>query len=154
MRARDAMRKQPVTATAETTLGAAARLMNDQVVGAVVVVDEEHRPVGIVTDRDLVVRALAQDIPADARIDAVMSADVVVLDADADLRDAFKLFDAHACRRLPVVHDGAVVGVLTADDLLVDLVGDLAELARPITGQVVFGYPERSTAPARTTTVR
>jgi CBS domain-containing protein len=120
--------------------------MDTHVVGALVVVDGE-RPVGMVTDRDITIRAVARDIPADARVDAVMSSDVVVLDADADLREALAIFHSNAIRRLPLVHDGRVVGMLTTDDLLVDLVTNLGDLLRPITGQVVFGYPEQSDLP-------
>jgi signal-transduction protein with cAMP-binding, CBS, and nucleotidyltransferase domain len=150
MRALDAIRKQPVTTSPETSIADVARRMNEEVVGAVVIVDAFDHPVGIVTDRDLVVRGIACAVPVDARIDAVMTSDPIVLDADADLREAFRLFDSHGCRRLPLVREGAVVGMLTADDLLIDLVGDLAELARPITGQVVFGYPERPSTPVPT----
>jgi len=68
----------------------------------VAVIDGEHL-IGIVTDRDLVRRGLARDLPADARIDAVMTAPVVTVDADADLHDAFALFRTHAVRRLALV---------------------------------------------------
>ena len=146
MRAIDAIRKPPVTIAAQASLAEAARSMDAHVVGALVVVDGD-RPVGMVTDRDITVRAVARDIPADARVDAVMSNDVVVLDADADLREALAIFHWHAIRRLPLVHDGRVVGMLTTDDLLVDLVTNLGDLLRPITGQVVFGYREQSDLP-------
>ena len=115
--------------------------------GALIVMDGD-RPVGVVTDRDITVRAVARDVPADARVDAVMSHGVVALDADADLRKALPIFHSHAIRRLPLVEDGSIVGMITTDDLLIDLVADLGELVRPITGQVVFGYPERAHVPA------
>ncbi len=146
MRALDASRKVPVTITPEASLAEAARVMDRVVVGALVVVDA-GRPVGIVTDRDLVVRGLARDIPGDARVDAVMSPHLIALDADADLRDALPILRSHAIRRLPLIANGEIVGMLTADDLLIDLVADLGDVVRPITGQVVFGYPEPQTAP-------
>ena len=78
-----------------------------------------------------------------------MSQGVVALDADSDLREALPIFHSHAIRRLPLVEDGHMVGMITTDDLLVDLVADLGDLVRPITGQVVFGHAEQSDLPAR-----
>jgi CBS domain-containing protein len=147
VRAIDAIRKRPVSIPADWTIAEAARRMNEASVGAVVVVDGDQ-PVGIVTDRDLVVRGIARNLPADARVDAVMSDDLVTLPADADIREAFKIFHSRPLRRIPILEEGRLVGMVTADDLLIDLVGDLAALSRPITGQVIWGAPERSEAPA------
>ena len=96
--------------------------------------------VGIVTDRDLVRRGLARDLPADARVDAVMSSPVITIDADADLHDTFALFRTHAVRRLALVRAGQFVGMITVDDLLIDLAADLSDLARPVTAEVIFGH--------------
>jgi CBS domain-containing protein len=101
-------------------------------------------PVGIVTDRDLVTRALAHRLSPDARVDMVMTTDLVTMDPDADLREAFRVFDEHAIRRLPLVAADHLVGMLTIDDLVVDTVADLVRLVRPVTGQVLFGHPEAS----------
>jgi signal-transduction protein with cAMP-binding, CBS, and nucleotidyltransferase domain len=147
MRAVDAVRKPPVTIAPDASIAEAACLMDSQVVGAVVVMDGV-RPVGVVTDRDITIRAVARDVPADARVDAIMTPGVVALDAGEDLRHALPIFRSHAIRRLPLVRDGRIVGMLTTDDLLIDLVADLGDLVRPITGQVVFGYPEPSNLPA------
>jgi signal-transduction protein with cAMP-binding, CBS, and nucleotidyltransferase domain len=141
VRAIEAIRKAPAVIEAKSSITDAARRMNDAVVGALVVV-EGDRPVGIVTDRDLVIRAMTHRLPADARVDAVMSTELVTLDADADVRDAFRLVHAKAIRRLPIVEQGRLVGLISTDDLLINLAADLAELARPITGQVIFGAPE------------
>jgi CBS domain-containing protein len=141
MQARDAMRKAPVTVAPDRAIADVAALMDRAVVGGVVVVDDD-RLVGIVTDRDLVVRALARRAPVDARVDSVMSTDVVTLDASADVRDAIRIFSSHAIRRLPLVDGGSMVGMITVDDLVVDAASDLAELVRPLTGQLIFGHPE------------
>ena len=142
MYAVDAARRSPVTIPRDHTITEAAETMDRRAVGALVVVEPDGRPVGIVTDRDLAVRALAHRLSPDARIDAVMSTDLVTLAPDADLRDAFAVFDDHAIRRLPLVVDDRLVGMITADDLLVDLTCDLGRLVRPVTGQVLFGHPE------------
>ncbi len=146
MQAKDATRKMPVTVPPERSLAEVAKLMDEAVVGAIVIVEDE-KPIGIVTDRDLTVRALARRLPSDSRVDAVMSTGVVTLGATADLRDAVRIFTEHAFRRLPLVEEGRMVGMLTVDDLLMDVVSDLANLVRPITGEVIFGHPE-PTVPA------
>jgi CBS domain-containing protein len=149
MQARDAARKPPVTVAPETRIAEVAALMDQAVVGGVVVVDGD-RPVGIVTDRDLAVRALARRVPYDARVDSVMSTDLVTLDASADLRDAIRIFSSHPIRRLPLLDGGRMVGMITIDDLVVGVTSDLAELIRPLTGQLVFGHPEPAVpVPAR-----
>src|SRR6478735_2507572 len=97
-------------------------------VGALVVLDG-NTVVGLVTDRDLVRRAMARGLPGDARIDAVMTSPVVTIDADADVREAFTMFGSHAVRRLPVVREGAFIGMFTIDDALVGMARDLGDLA-------------------------
>jgi CBS domain-containing protein len=69
-----------------------------------------------------------------------MSAPVVTIDADADLHEAFALFRTHAVRRLALVQTSQFVGMITVDDLLIDLANDLSDIARPVTAEVVFGH--------------
>lgn len=142
MQAKDAARKQPATIGPDRTITEAAQEMDSLAVGALVVVEAGGRPVGIVTDRDLTVRAVARRLSPDARIDGVMSTGLITLPAAADLRDALGVFEAHAIRRLPLVEGERLVGMVTVDDLAVDLVSDLGRLVRPVTGQVLFGHPE------------
>jgi len=148
MHAIDAARKPPATIAADRTITQAAQEMDRLAVGALVVVEPNGRPAGIVTDRDLVVRAVARRADPEARVDSVMSTDLVALAPDADLREAFGIFERHALRRLPLVADDVVVGMLTMDDLVVDVTADLARLTRPITAQVLFGHQEPSTPAA------
>ena len=136
MRTIDAARRSGVGVGADRTVQAAAQIMEQAGLGALAVVDGE-RLVGIVTDRDLVRRGLARGLPLDARVDAVMSAPVVTIGADADLHDAFALFRTHAVRRLAIVSDEQFVGMITVDDLLIDLAADLTDLARPVTAEVL-----------------
>jgi CBS domain-containing protein len=145
MHAIEAARKDPVTIPADHTITEAAGVMDRRAVGALVVVEADGRPVGIVTDRDLVVRAMARRAAADARVDSVMSTDLLTLTPDADLRDAVAIFERHAVRRVPLVSEDRVVGMLTMDDLVVDVTGDLARLTRPIAAQVLFGHREPAT---------
>jgi signal-transduction protein with cAMP-binding, CBS, and nucleotidyltransferase domain len=148
MHAIDAARKPPATIAADRTITQAAQEMDHLAVGALVVVEPNGRPFGIVTDRDLVVRAVARRADPEARVDSVMTTDLVALAPDADLREAFGIFERHALRRLPLVADDVVVGMLTMDDLVVDVTADLGRLTRPITAQVLFGHQEPSTPAA------
>ena len=131
MRAIDAVHKPPMTIDAAATVTDAAQAMDRGAVGALVVTDGD-RPVGIVTDRDLVVRGMARRTPSDARVDSVMSTDLVTMAPDVDVHDALAKFREHDIRRLPLVDGGRVVGVLTVDDLIVDLARDLGSLLGPI----------------------
>lgn len=137
MRTIDAVRRSGIGIGPERTVRDAAALMEQSGIGSLAVVSGE-RLVGIVTDRDLVRRALARGLPHDARVDAVMTMPVVTIAADADLHGAFALFRTHGIRRLAVVSDERFVGMITVDDLLVDLAGDLADLARPVTAEILF----------------
>jgi CBS domain-containing protein len=148
MRTIDAVRRSGVAIGPEKTVHDAAAVMEQAGVGTLAVIDGT-RLVGIVTDRDLVRRALARGLSLEARVDGVMTSPVVAIDADADLHDAFAVFRTHGLRRLAVVRDGAFVGMLSVDDLLVDLASDLADLARPIAGEVLFSQRD---APVPATT--
>jgi CBS domain-containing protein len=139
MRTIEALRRSGVGIAPESTIHDVAVVMERSGVGSLAVIDGE-RLVGIVTDRDLVRRALANDLPTDSRVDGVMSGPVVTIDAESDLHEAFGLFRVNAVRRLAVVRDGQFVGMVTVDDLLIDLAGDLADLSRPVIAEVVFGH--------------
>ena len=148
MRTIEAARRSAVGITPERTLREAARIMEQAGVGALGVIDGDEI-VGIVTDRDLVRRGMARDLPADARVDAVMSSPVVTIDADTDLHDAFALFRTHAVRRLAIMREGRFVGMISVDDLLMDLAADLSDLARPVTAEVIFGHHDNPLPAAR-----
>ena len=139
MRTIDGVRRSAVGLRADQTIHDAAVLMEQAGVGALAVLDDGHL-VGIVTDRDLVRRGLARGLAADARIDGVMSSPVLTVEADTDLHDTFAMFRGHAVRRLAVVRGAQLVGVLTIDDLLMDVAADLSDLARPVTAEVLFAH--------------
>lgn len=130
MTLRDYVRSQPAEVARHATLAEVARTMEECGVGAVVVVDEDQHPVGIVTERDIVIRATANRYPADVRVDSVMTDHVITVHERTEPVAAVLAFRDHDVRHLPVVDDtGTVVDVLSADDLLIGLAGDLVELA-------------------------
>lgn len=141
MKLKDLPGKPAVTISPAATILEAAELMDRTATGSLMVVDDDHL-VGIVTDRDIVVRGVARRARGDGRVDSVMTADVITIDGAADLRDACRVFAKHAIRRLPIISDGKVTGIVTVDFLLVTLISDLADIARPVTAEVLFGHPE------------
>ncbi len=127
--------REVVVAERTTTIVEAARLMRRYHVGDLVVVDEvqgRRVPVGMVTDRDLVVDVIAREQPfASCTVSAVMSATVVCVPETAGVIEAIQLMRSHGVRRVPVVDaGGALVGILAADDLLDLLAEELSALAR------------------------
>jgi len=122
-----------ITAEPHETVVEAARRMRDRHVGTLVVVtDGDRRPIGLVTDRDLVVSALAQ---SPDRIDSlevgdVMSRDLVTALATESVDDALKRMREHGVRRLPVVSsDGLLEGLVSFDDIVEQLSEGLTTLA-------------------------
>ena len=127
--------REVVVAERTTTIVEAARLMRRYHVGDLVVVDEvqdRRVPVGMVTDRDLVVEVIAREQPfASCTVSAIMSATVVCVPETAGVIEAIQLMRSHGVRRVPVVDaGGALVGILAADDLLDLLAEELSALAR------------------------
>ncbi|CAJ60291.1 MULTISPECIES: DUF1918 domain-containing protein [Frankia] len=110
-------RHKPVTVPREMTIVEAARWMDVQGVGSLLVMDGEDL-VGIVTDRDLALRSLRRRIPFDGRVEAVMTRGVVTLDVDADPADVVRMFREHTVRRLPLTDNGRVVGLIALDDVV------------------------------------
>ena len=148
MKAIEGIRRSGVGVEPARTLRDVAGIMEQSGLGTLAIV-EGDRLVGIVTDRDLVRRGMARGLAPDARIDSVMSTPVITIDAEADLHDAFAIFRTNPVRRLAVVRDGAFVGMLSVNDLLIDLTSDLADLARPVTAGTVFAHRD-SPLPAPT----
>ena len=117
-RVRDVMTPGPIGVDYYQSISEAARTMRDWGVGAVLVVRNESL-YGLVTDRDLVVRAVAEARGADEPVGPLSSANLIGLDADADVREAMRLMRLHAVRRLPVLEDGQVTGIVSLGDLAI-----------------------------------
>jgi CBS domain-containing protein len=114
---KDAMTADVKTAAPSQSLTDVARLMKQEDVGSVPVVDGE-RLVGVVTDRDIVVRGIADGSdPHAIKAGDIASRDVVTVRPDDDLDAALRLMAQHQVRRLPVVDDGQLVGVVAQADV-------------------------------------
>jgi CBS domain-containing protein len=123
-----------VTASRQASTREAARLMREHHVGDVVVVNDSagrRVPVGIVTDRDIVVGVVAAAVDPDAlTLGELALAPLVTVPEDMQYAEAIRVMRDNAVRRLPVVDStGVLVGIVTLDDLLHQLVKPLADLA-------------------------
>jgi CBS domain-containing protein len=116
---------------------AIARLMRDRAVGSVVLCDADGTPEAMVTDRDLTVRALAEQLPGDAAIGTHASRPLVTGEPDMELEEAAAVMVAHRIRRLPIVEGETLVGIVTIDDIAVRT-GNL-EVAHRMTHDVIEG---------------
>jgi CBS domain-containing protein len=114
---RDVMAPLPVEMTSIESVASAARLMRDQAIGAVLVL-ENGQLRGIVTDRDIVVRTVAEGCdPETTRVGDICSEDLVVLSPDDEIAEAARVIREHAVRRVPVVDNGIPMGMVSMGDL-------------------------------------
>lgn len=119
----------------------AVDLMRTHHVGDVVVVNKEDgstRPIGILTDRDIIVEILAEDVDIDTvSVGDVMSYELVAVPEETKLMDVIKTMRTSKARRMPVIDaDGGLVGILTADDIVELLSEQLSDLAALITNEI------------------
>jgi CBS domain-containing protein len=113
----DAMTSDPTTVQPSTSAREAAQLMKSQNVGSLPIVDGD-RLFGVVTDRDLAIRLLAEGKSADTTVGEIASKDVVTIDPQQSLEEAARLMAEHQLRRLPVCEeDGRLVGILAQADI-------------------------------------
>jgi signal-transduction protein with cAMP-binding, CBS, and nucleotidyltransferase domain len=124
-KARDVMTPGPIGVDYDQSVGEAARAMRDWGVGAILVVSNGSL-YGLVTDRDLVVRAVAEERGADEPVGPLSSANLIGVDADANVHEAMRLMRQHGVRRLPVLEDGQVAGIVSLGDLAMQDEPDLA----------------------------
>ena len=117
-RIEDIMTKQVHTVPAETTLREVAKIMRDHRIGDVLVTDPKGKLCGIVTDRDIVVRACAVGKNLDqCKVGDIRTGKLVKLDPDAPVEDAVRLMRDNAIRRIPVVRDDVPIGIVSIGDL-------------------------------------
>ena len=133
----DVMTKDVKAVSRSASLRDVACVMKERQIGDVVVTDDDGKLYGIVTDRDLVVRGAAEGLDLDRTVvgEICSQQDVVTLTPDASVDEAVQLMRERAIRRIPVVKDGAPVGIVS--------IGDLAQLRDPASalGQISSAPP-------------
>jgi CBS domain-containing protein len=118
---RDAMTENPRSIEASASVVEAARLMREEHIGSLPITDGEDL-VGLITDRDITTRVVAE--AADLKttsVGDVYSRDLVSVEPDSDLEEAVQLMASHQVRRLPVVEDGRLVGIVAQADIALNL---------------------------------
>lgn len=148
MKVSEFMNSPAVTVTTAATVRQAAVRMEDAAVGSLLV-EENGRLRGMLTDRDLVVRCLAQGADPDTPVSELMSVPVTTLDTTDDIGAAYRAFRRSGVRRLPVLDGHRIVGVLTVDDLFLDVFQHLADLLGPVAWTVLRDPPEPVTGVSR-----
>jgi len=139
MRASEHYRSEVDTVAAEASVRDAALRMRDDGVGCLVVV-EEGKPAGMLTDRDLLRRVVAaRRHPDDTRVRDVMSAPLVSVSADQPLEQVVEAVSRSGIRRVPLLRDGHLAGLVTLDDVLAGLTDELSDLVEGIRSGVPGG---------------
>ena len=108
-----------ITVETEATVRQAVDLMNEHEIGCLIVVDEEEKPVGILTERDLLRRVLARrKDPVRVKVSQIMSKPLITGTPHMDLETGVKLMFKKKIKKLPVVEDGQLVGLVTLTDIV------------------------------------
>ena len=116
---REIMTKDVATVTLKDNVYEVACKMRDWDVGLIPVVDEKNDVIGVITDRDIVIRGIAEKREGSAAIEQVMSRDIVLGRPDMTVDEAAKIMAKHQIRRLPVVENGKLVGIVAIADMAV-----------------------------------
>jgi CBS domain-containing protein len=134
---RDAMTENPRSIGASASVVEAARVMREEHIGSLPITDEEQL-VGMITDRDITTRVVAEAVdPKMTSVGEVYSRDLISVEPNEDLDEALQLMARHQVRRLPVVENGRLVGIVAQADIA------LRENEKK-TGQLVEAISERS----------
>ena len=112
---KDLMTTNVVTINANKTVAEAAALMAEKNLSNLIVMDD-HTPIGIVTERDFVRRVLAEKKSADSKVSEVMTRPLKVIDPKAPIKEAARRMVNGRIRRLPVIEDNKLVGIITSTD--------------------------------------
>lgn len=121
---KDVMKTDPITIASNAPVIQAAQAMRDADIGDVIVLDDADQICGIVTDRDIAVRLVAEGRdPSGTRLVEICSGDVAALSPEDSVGDAVRMMSEKAIRRLPVLEGGKAVGIVS--------LGDLAEAQDP-----------------------
>ncbi len=118
MRVKDCMTHNVVQASPDSTLSEVAKLMSSNKVGSIPICNNHNHVVGLITDRDIITRCIANNLNcANTKASDIMNTEVIKTTPDTDLDEACKYMAENQIRRLPVIQDGEIVGMLSVGDL-------------------------------------
>lgn len=120
-----------ITVTSDATVADAAALMRQHHIGALVIIADGGKPVGMLTDRDIVIEVVAAGLaPQTVRVSEIVQRPLTPVSEAAGFTEAVRLMTVNGVRRLPVVDArGRLVGIIALDDILQQLVGPLVAVA-------------------------
>lgn len=122
MDVREIMTEEPQCCAENASLQEAAQLMRDWDCGEIPVVDQQGRPVGVITDRDICCRAVAENRPISTQVQEIMSSPAITVRQDDNVTRCIELMDENKIRRVPVVDsDGICCGMVSQADLAREL---------------------------------
>jgi CBS domain-containing protein len=125
--------RETVMVKKSETLREAAKLMKGLHVGALVVVEaleEKNRPLGIITDRDIVLKAVAEDESCDITVGEIIAAELVTANENDMLFDTLEHMKSKGIRRVPVVdEEGYLAGILSTDDIVEFLTDEMKDIS-------------------------
>ncbi len=108
----------------------AAQRMQLEEIGTLIVVDEENRPIGIITDRDITVSVVADGRdPQETIVEEIMTSELIVANENLGIFDLIKLFSKYSVRRIPVIKRDRLVGIVSVDDIIVVVATELSNIA-------------------------
>ncbi|MEM2341639.1 MAG: CBS domain-containing protein [Candidatus Bathyarchaeia archaeon] len=116
---KDVMTSPVITIDESSTADKAARLMRDHEIGCVIVSSKDGKPIGMITEKDLVIRVVADNIrPSEVTAKEIMSSPLITIDADRTINEAAREMNRHNIRRLAVMYKGQLVGIISSKDIL------------------------------------
>ncbi len=119
MKVKDVMTRNVTTVRENSTIKEAANHMRDLNVGSVPVCDSNNRLIGIVTDRDIVIKNVCEGRDTNTTVNNVMTSNALSVSSDTDIHEASSIMSKYQIRRLPVVDNNTVVGIVSIGDLAV-----------------------------------
>jgi CBS domain-containing protein len=116
---REAMSSPVISVNEDQNIVEASKIMSNQRIGSIVVIDNDEKPLGILTERDLVYRIVAKDVvPREIAVKKVMSSPLKMVDSDMTLEEAMRVMGRENIRRLGVTYKGKLEGIITDKDIL------------------------------------
>jgi signal-transduction protein with cAMP-binding, CBS, and nucleotidyltransferase domain len=113
----DCMTQNPLTVSKNISIKECAQLLKKNEIGSVLIV-ENKKPIGIITNQDLVFRAIAEGLNYSTKVSEIMSTDIIMISPDIDIFDAIKVMNENMIRHITVAQGNELVGYLTIKDIL------------------------------------
>jgi len=148
MLVKDVMTSPVITIDEDDSMNKAAQLMDQHNVGCIIVTSKQGKPLGIITERDLVTRVLAKNVQTSTlTAKEVMTSPLITVDPDETLSEAARRMSRLNIRRLGVIYKGNLVGIVSSKDILavtpelIEMIQEKARIEREATVREVPGYP-------------